>query len=320
MKKFSISKGKVEVPVRTLIYGVEAIGKSTLSSKFPLPVTIDIEGGTNQMDIDRLPVPETWDDLMDEIDYTIEELSGTYKTLIIDTIDRAEQLLIEQLLRESGVDSIEKYGGGFGKGYTAIQERVQKDLLKKLDRAIAAGINVVMIGHAAMRKVETPEATAYDRWELKVSKKVAPIVKEWCDIMLFCDYQLVVVDGKAKGSGKRMMHANHTLTYDAKNRYGLPDDMPLSFDAIKHIFEGKVKRTPQKDAIDINRPNEGIVEEPLEDPVEILIRELGKNNISADVFNDWALLSKRNTLDSMSNTEASNYVEHLDKLIEILKK
>ena len=32
------------------------------------------------------------------------------------------------------------------------------------------------------------------------------------------------------------MHANHTPFWDAKNRYGLPDEMDFSFSEIAHIF------------------------------------------------------------------------------------
>ena len=34
---FNISTGKIEGAVKTVIYGVEGIGKSTLAAKFPTP-------------------------------------------------------------------------------------------------------------------------------------------------------------------------------------------------------------------------------------------------------------------------------------------
>ena len=172
--KFEINRGKIKSAIRLVAYGAEGIGKSTFASQFPEPLFIDVEGGTKQLDIARFPQPDTWADILAMVDAVIAE-PEVCRTLVIDTIDRAETLLSAQLLAEAGVDSIEKYGGGYGKGYTAIQERFNKDLLMRLDRLIAKGVNVVLLAHAAMRKLESPDDPPYDRWELKVSKKVAKL-------------------------------------------------------------------------------------------------------------------------------------------------
>ena len=78
-------------------YGSEGVGKSTFASKFPEPLFIDTEGGTKQLDVSRFPEPETWQDILDEIDAVIEE-PDICQTLVIDTIDRADMLLTAQLL------------------------------------------------------------------------------------------------------------------------------------------------------------------------------------------------------------------------------
>lgn len=204
--KFQITKGKQKSAIRLCAYGAEGIGKSTFASHFPEPLFIDVEGGTKQLDVARFPTPSNWSELLEEIDAVIEE-PEVCQTLVIDTIDRAETLLLSTMLKEANVDSIEKYGGGYGKGYTALQERFLKDFLNRLDKVIAKGVNVVLLAHAQMRKLESPDEPPYDRWELKVSKKVAPVVKEWADILLFMNYDVMVVEengrNKAKGTAKR---------------------------------------------------------------------------------------------------------------------
>ena len=57
-----------------------------------------------------------------------------------------------------------------------------------------------------MRKFEQPdELGAYDRWELKLDKNTAPLVKEWADMVLFANYKTVVVnvDGQGALKGKK---------------------------------------------------------------------------------------------------------------------
>lgn len=317
--KFKITKGKQKSAIRLTAYGSEGIGKSTFASHFPEPLFIDTEGGTKQLDVARFPTPETWRDLLEEIDAVIEE-PDICQTLVIDTIDRAETLLINALLEEGKCDSIEKYGGGYGKGYTALQERFQKDFLNRLDRIIAKGVNVVLLAHAQMRKLESPDEPPYDRWELKVSKKVAPIVKEWSDILLFMNYSVKVVEengrNKAKGTAKRMMHANHRPTYDAKNRYGLPDDMELSYEPLRAVYEGNVPVRKEQNVLNVDTPTEGL-DTPLEDIRDTLIRRLSEYGVKADTFNNWLVSTGRvaNSYMDLSGTAAESMVNNIELLV-----
>lgn len=107
---------------------------------------------------------------------------------------------------------------------------------------------MVITAHAKMRKFEQPdEMGAYDRWEMKLSKQVAPLLKEWCDLLLFCNYKTFVVtaqnETKKVQGGKRVMYTSHHPCWDAKNRHGLPEEIELDYGNIAHIF-GKMVSAP----------------------------------------------------------------------------
>lgn len=322
--KYEIKKGKIKSAIRLVAYGAEGIGKSTFASQFPDPLFIDIEGGTKQLDIARFPEPGSWAELLDEIDAVIAE-PDVCQTLVIDTIDKAETMLVNTLLKENGVDSIEKYGGGYGKGYTALQERMQKDLINRLDRVIAKGVNVVLLAHAAMRKFESPEDPPFDRWELKVSKKVAPVIKEWADILLFMNYDITIIEdgsgkAKARGAAKRMMHGNHKPTYDAKNRYGLPDDMDLSFEPLKEIYSGTVPVRKETDYLAVDTPTGDITEEPIgEDVRDALARAIEAHGHKPVEVEAWLVSTGRlapgGKLEDLSGSAAESMLNNIDVLI-----
>lgn len=230
-----ITRGVVPKAQKVVVYGPEGIGKTTLAAQFPDPLFVDVEGGSAHLDVARTEAPRSWAALLSTVDAVRAERPCA--TLVIDTADWAERLCAEHVCAKNKWASIET--PGYGKGYTELAEEFGR-FLDKLTEVAGAGVNVVLAAHAAMRKFEQPdEAAPYDRWELKLQKKVAPLVKEWADAVLFLNYKTVVevvgngksAKGKARG-GKRVMHASHHACWDAKNRWGLPDESPLSFDPI----------------------------------------------------------------------------------------
>jgi len=254
MAGFEITRGKQMKALKVLIYGVEGVGKTTLAASFPDPVFIDCEGGTDSYDIARFPRPTSWEMLLQEVQQVIDTPSMC-STLVIDTIDWAEAKAIESICAKNKVAGIEDFG--WSKGYTYLNEEIGK-LLNKLSEVIDKGVNVVLTAHMAVRTITLPDdAGSYDRYELKLKTAKngnnSQLVKEWADMILFCNFkQYVVEDSKTKkkkatGGKERVMYTSRTSVYDAKNRFGLPDELPMKFESIAHLFAS----APEKKAKDL---------------------------------------------------------------------
>lgn len=234
MAKYSILTGTIPAPVKVVLYGPEGIGKSTFAAQFPDPVFIDTEGGTKRLNVARLPAPTSWAMLLDEV-AEVARGSVPCGTLVIDTADWAERLCIEAVCAKFKVKGIEDFG--YGKGYTYAKEEFAR-LLDALEEVLGAGKHVVVTAHAQISRFEQPDAVgSYDRWTMKTSKQVAPLLREWCDMLLFANYKTVVEkdsqNGKAKASGgKRVLYTTHNPCWDAKNRFGLLDEVPFEFVSI----------------------------------------------------------------------------------------
>ena len=142
-----------------------------------------------------------------------------------------------------GLDGLE--GFGYGKGYTYLKEEFGK-LLDALEEVLNTGHNVLVLAHAAITKFEQPDAAgSYDRWTMKTTKQVEPLIREWCDMLLFVNYQTVVEkSGSAPNAknkvtgGRRVMYTTHHPCWDAKNRFGLPDEMPFDYAGIAACIPG----------------------------------------------------------------------------------
>lgn len=241
--QFEITSGKVAGKgMKVTIYGAEGIGKSSLAAQFPHAVFIDTEGSTDNMDVQRLPKPTSWQMLKDEV--TFIQNQRNYSTLVIDTFDWAEQLCIDMLCQLHAKKGIEDFG--YGNGYVYEREEIAR-FLTQLENLTLQGINVVILCHAQTRKYELPEEMGqFDRWELKLGKKtssqISPLIKEWADMVLFLNYKTHVyaVDDKGKkhkaAGRERVIYATHHACWDAKNRCGLPEELPLAWESIAHVI------------------------------------------------------------------------------------
>lgn len=247
-----ITKGKRARAQKVVIYGTEGIGKSSLASQFPEPLFIDTEGSTDNMDVARLDKPTSWIMLNNQIAF-VKANPTVCKTLVIDTIDWAESLCVDNLCAMHGKKGIEDFG--YGNGYVYAKEEMGR-FLNKLQDLIEIGINVVLTAHAQIRKFELPdEMGSYDKYELKLGKKTssqtAPLVKEWADLLLFCNYKTYLISQekstkkKAQGN-QRVMYTEHNPAWDAKNRHGLPSELPLDYSSIAHIFKTEEKEEVKK--------------------------------------------------------------------------
>ena len=240
----NITSGRVARPQKVVIYGPEGIGKTSLAAQCKDPVFIDTEGGTAHLDVRRTQKPQDWEELIS----LIKEIAATpdiCQTLVIDTADWAEAMCTEAVCKKYNQPGIESFG--YGKGYSYLAEEFSR-LLLACNEVILSGKNVVITAHAKMRKQELPdEQGAFDRWELKLSKQAAPLLKEWPDALLFLNFKTFVVTTdanthKAQG-GKRVIYTSHHPCWDTKNRHNLPEEMDLAYASIAPIFEA-VKTDP----------------------------------------------------------------------------
>lgn len=245
---------RTDAGIKVVIYGQEGVGKSTLASCFPGAVFIDCEGSTTRMNVRRLQKPTSWQMLCDEVEFVRQKHAERgYQTLIFDTFDWAERLALDDICATHKVNGIE--GLNYGKGWEYEKEMIGR-FLDMTERLIAEGVNVVFLCHAIARKTTAPEVMEeYDHWELKLgsktTNKIAPLLKEWSDMTLFLAFRTNVIATDDKGkkhkatSTERVMYTTKSAWWDAKNRFGLPEILPIDFGAIAHIFTAQ-QPEPQK--------------------------------------------------------------------------
>lgn len=239
----NIQRGRAPMPPRIMLYGVEGIGKSTFAAEAPKPIFVQTEDGLAQIDCDKFPLAATFE----EVQQALAELQAQahdYETVVIDSLDWLERLVWDAVCKEYGVKSIEKADGGYAKGYTHALTywRQIVDLLSAL-RA-GKGMAVVLIAHAKVEKFEDPESAAYDRYSPRLHKHAAALICEWSDAVLFATRKFrtqsedagfnrkrTIANAIGKDGGERILRCVGGPSCIAKNRFGLAEELPLSWAA-----------------------------------------------------------------------------------------
>lgn len=247
----AIETGRQQVPPRILLYGREGVGKSTLGAQAPAAVFIPTEDGLGQIDCHRFPLAESFEDVLSALAALYTE-QHEYQTAVVDSLDWLERLIWDAVCRDYGAKSIEKVDGGYGKGYVhalAYWRRFVDGLcaLYKERRMI-----VLLLAHAKVERFEDPESSAYDRYSPRLHKHAAALLTEWVDIVAFATRKFRVEREDAgfnrergiarpigKDGGERILRTVGGPSCVAKNRYGLPDELPLDWAALFNAIVGE---------------------------------------------------------------------------------
>lgn len=259
------TKGRIEKPLRVLLYGTEGIGKSTWGAGAPKPKFLCAEAGTERLDIDRFPEPTSWDDVFDAI-RALEVEPHDYKTLVVDTVDWIEPLCWRSICEKGSKTSIEDFG--YSKGYIAALDEWRR-FLAALERLRAKrNLWIVLLAHAQVKTWKNPTGEDFDRYQLKLHEKAAGLVKEWCDAVLFVEFETLTIEKeKSKRiqgvSGARVVHTQRTAAWDAKNRHDLPEKMPLSWEDFEKAVREHKPADPAALLAEIAalRPQAGLTED-----------------------------------------------------------
>ncbi len=240
----TIETGRKPSPPRILLYGREGVGKSTLGAQTPNAIFIPTEDGLGQIDCHRFPLARSFEDVLSSLGALYSE-QHEYQTAVVDSLDWLERLIWDAVCRDYGAKSIEKVDGGYGKGYIhalAYWRRFVDGLCALHNER---GMMVLLLAHAKVERFEDPESSAYDRYSPRLHKHASALVTEWVDIVAFATRRFRVEREDAgfnrergiarpigSGGGERILRTVGGPSCVAKNRYDLPDELPLSWEAL----------------------------------------------------------------------------------------
>jgi hypothetical protein len=234
-KLSQILRGKQPAPRRVMVYGTQGIGKSTFGAAAPGAVFVPTEDGVGLIDCAKFPLARSYGDVMAAL-RELQTEAHEFRTVVIDSLDWLERLVFEEVCAGENVTNIERIG--YQKGYT-FALNYWRPLLAQLDELrFSRQMGVVLIAHAKVEKFQTPEDAAFDRFSPRLHKLASALVQEWCDEVFFCTYSAASNPQKVRNAEpERLMRTSEGPTHVAKNRLGMPAELPLEWAAYQYFIE-----------------------------------------------------------------------------------
>ncbi len=241
-------RGGAKDPARLIVYGTEGIGKTTLAASAPDPLFVPTEDGLASVpDADSFDICRSFGDVMDCLRAVYNDPQG-HRTLAIDSLDWLEQLIWADTVEEGKrtkptIDDIEDFG--YAKGYIKALSRWKKftsalDLVREKHR-----MTIVCIAHAKIANVRNPAGDDYNAFTPRLHEKAMGHVAEWADAVLFASRAMRTDKDTKKASGlgfepggDRLLTCTGSPAVTAKNRYGMPETLPLSWAALAPYLPG----------------------------------------------------------------------------------
>ena len=225
-------------PLIATLVGDGGMGKTTLGAMFPDPVFFRFEDGTQSIssrtDVALFPVATHTREFKEAIESLRKEPHG-FKTLVVDSITRADDMLQEELVKEdSKATSLATVGGGYGAGYQILnaKHREIRELCGKL--SAERGMNIIFLAHATTETVSSPDSAEYMRGTIRMHKNSVANYSDNVDLVAFIKLKTFLTgDDKAKravGTGERVISCYPTPSHISKNRFGITKDIPFTLE------------------------------------------------------------------------------------------
>jgi hypothetical protein len=222
-----------------LIYGAEGRGKTTLACKFPKPLALLLERGLPRgVTVDAVEDVNTYEDVIRTLHHLIEDSRG-YQTLIIDTLDAFEPMLISHLCQQNNWKNIE--APSYGKGWLLADDewrRFLRGLTMLRDRQ---AMTIVLVAHATIERIDDPRAPSFTSYMPKLHKRARHLILDACDAVAFLAEDLRIMTdesgfrerARATSSNGRYLFTEGCPAFALAPKIAIPADFDIG-DLTKH--------------------------------------------------------------------------------------
>jgi len=234
----SLIKSTTPAPPKMIVYGQPGVGKTTFAASANA-VLLDCENGAGAVaNLTRTPFLQSWPQMRKWLIELATTPPDGVAAVAIDTVDWMIQRIVEHVVMDldekSPNDITNTLGtahGGYFKAREIVQNVVYRDLLPMLNAVADHGVAIILLAHAANTKMTSPEGFDLRLAAPDLPHWIAPPFIEWADCVLYA----------SRDGDRRVLLTQGTNVILAKNRYGLPAELALSWPALMQAMSPEPK-------------------------------------------------------------------------------
>lgn len=236
----SIKKSNGIKAPRIMLYGPHGLGKTTFGANAPDPIFILTEDGLGQIEANHFPVATTYQEVLDAVGTLVVE-EHSFKTVVIDSLDWLENIIMRDLEEKHDAKEL-----AYGRGAVMAADYWRNILEGLAVLRDQKGMSIILLAHAEIKRFDSPEVEPFDRYQPKLQARSSALIQEWCDCVFFCNYKTIVKKedvgfnktvSRGITTGDRLIYTNEKPAYYAKNRFSLPDAIPLAWQAFQEAIQ-----------------------------------------------------------------------------------
>jgi hypothetical protein len=225
----SLIKTTTPAPPKMIVYGQPGVGKTTFAASADA-ILLDCENGAGAVPgLIRTPYLQSWPQMRKWLVELATAPPDGVAAVAVDTIDWMVQRIVEHVVLDLDgkaqgdiTNTLGTAHGGYFKAREIVQNIVYRDLLPMLNAVADHGVAIILLAHAANTKMTSPEGFDLRLAAPDLPHWIAPPFIEWADCVLYA----------SRDGDQRMLLTEGTNVILAKNRYGLPVELPLSWPAL----------------------------------------------------------------------------------------
>ena len=229
----SLIKTTTPAPPKMIVYGQPGVGKTTFAGSAGA-ILLDCENGAGAVPgLTRTPYLQSWPQMREWLAELATAPPDGVAAVAVDTIDWMVQRIVEHVVLDLDgkaqgdiTNTLGTAHGGYFKAREIVQNIVYRDLLPMLNAVADHGVAIILLAHAANTKMTSPEGFDLRLAAPDLPHWIAPPFIEWADCVLYA----------SRDGDQRMLLTEGTNVVLAKNRYGLPVEIPLSWPALMQAF------------------------------------------------------------------------------------